>query len=94
MIQKKTPEKQSAKPKEKPDIDFAFERSNYIWLGIGLFFIALGFMLMSGGGSDNPALFDESIFNFRRTVLAPALVLAGYGIEVYAIMKKPGKDNA
>ena len=51
--------------------------------------IILGFILMSGGGSDDPNVFNEAMFNFRRITLAPILVLAGFGFEIYAIMKKP-----
>lgn len=68
---------------------FVFNKSNYVFVILGLVFIALGFILMSGGGSDDPNVFDRSIFNFRRITLAPILVLIGYIIEVYAIMKKP-----
>ena len=67
---------------------FAFGRENYILLLVGLFFLLLGFVLMLGGGSDDPAVFSDKIFNFRRLTLAPILILIGYGIEVYAIMKK------
>ena len=56
---------------------------------IGLGIIILGFILMSGGGSDDPNVFNEAMFNFRRITLAPILVLAGFGFEIYAIMKKP-----
>ena len=48
---------------------------------------------MSGGGSDNPAVFDASIFNFRRIHLAPALVLIGFAIEIYAILVNPNKEE-
>ena len=47
---------------------------------------------MIGGGSDNPDVFNEAIFNFRRLTLAPILVLIGFGIQIYAIMKRPKKD--
>lgn len=67
---------------------FAFTRENYKWVLIGLAFIVLGFLLMIGGGSDNPDVFSDKIFNFQRWTLAPMLVLAGYAIEIYAIMKK------
>lgn len=74
-----------------------FDRSKYTWLIIGLLVTALGFVLMIGGGSDDPAVFSEGIFSFRRMTLAPILVLAGYGIQIYAILKKtkntPGKDS-
>ena len=68
--------------------NFAFGRSNYVWLGIGIATLAVGYVLMSGGGSDDPNVFDESIFSFRRITLAPTVVLAGYGVIVYAILKK------
>ncbi len=64
-----------------------FDRHKYTWLIIGLAITALGFILMIGGGSDDPAVFSEGIFNFRRLTLAPILVLAGYAIQIYAIMK-------
>ena len=67
-------------------------RDNYLWVLIGIAFILVGFLLMIGGGSDNPDVFNEAIFSFRRLTLAPILVLAGFGIEIYAIMKKP-KDE-
>ena len=54
---------------------------------IGLLAIALGFILMVGGGSDDPNVFNPDIFNFRRTRLAPALVLIGFGIEIAAILR-------
>ena len=68
--------------------NFAFGRSNYVWLGIGIAILMVGYLLMSGGGSDDPNVFDESIFSFRRITLAPAVVLAGYGVIFYAILKK------
>ena len=68
---------------------FAFGRQNYKLLFIGLALILLGFILMIGGGSDDPNVFSDKIFNFRRLTLAPILVLAGYVIEIFAIMKKP-----
>ncbi|NLN96025.1 MAG: DUF3098 domain-containing protein [Bacteroidales bacterium] len=66
-----------------------FEKSNYMLLILGLIFIAIGFIFMTGGGSKDPAVFDQSIFSFRRITLAPIFVLIGYIIEIYAIMKKP-----
>ncbi len=68
---------------------FAFERENYKWMLIGLVLIVAGFLLMIGGGSDDPNVFNDSMFNFRRLTLAPILILAGYCVEIYAIMKKP-----
>jgi len=66
-----------------------FNRDNYKWVIIGLVFLLVGFLLMIGGGSDDPDVFNEAIFNFRRLTLAPILVLAGFGIQIYAIMKRP-----
>jgi hypothetical protein len=71
--------------------EFLFEKLNYKILLIGLGVIALGFILMSGGGSDNPAVFNEDVFNFRRIRLAPTLVLIGFGITIYSIFKNPKK---
>lgn len=69
---------------------FLFEKVNYKILLIGIAVIALGFILMSGGGSDDPKVFSDAIFNFRRIRLAPTVVLIGFGITIYAILKNPG----
>ena len=65
-----------------------FGKRNYKFMIIGLFFIAVGFILMSGGGSDDPNIFNEEIYSFRRIRLAPVLVVTGFIIEVYAILTK------
>lgn len=78
-----------AKAPEVTTTTFAFDKKNYRLLLIGLAFIILGFLLMIGGGSDDPDVFNEEIFSFRRLTLAPILILAGYVIEIFAIMKKP-----
>jgi len=82
-----SPDKQ--KPSNPASSDMPFGRQNYILLLIGLAFIIVGFLLMIGGGSKDPKVFSYDIFNFRRLTLAPILVLAGYVIEIFAIMKKP-----
>jgi hypothetical protein len=74
--------------KEKAQGDFAFGRINYILMLAGLGLILLGFILMSGGGSENPNEFNEEIFSFRRITLAPLMVLAGFALEVVAIVKR------
>ena len=79
------------KPLHKQDLNFVFVRKNYIVMGIGLAVIALGFILMSGGGSEDPNVFNPEIYNFRRIRLAPTLVLLGFAIEVYAILLNPNK---
>ena len=58
---------------------------------IGLIIIAIGFILMAGGGSEDPAVFNEEIYNFRRIRLAPTLVIIGLIIEIYAILANPKK---
>jgi hypothetical protein len=68
--------------------EFLFDGINYKILLIGIGVIALGFILMSGGGSDNPNVFNEEIFSFRRIRLAPTTVLIGFGITIYSIFKK------
>jgi hypothetical protein len=73
--------------------EFIFQKKNYMFMFIGIAFIALGFILMSGGGSDDPNIFNEEIYNFRRIRLAPTLVLIGLGIEVYAILLNPHKKR-
>ncbi|MEE2953836.1 MAG: DUF3098 domain-containing protein [Bacteroidota bacterium] len=67
---------------------FLFTKTNYTLLIIGLFFIALGLILMIGGGSEDPNQFNYEIFNFRRLTLSPILILIGFIIEVFAIMYK------
>ena len=72
---------------ENNEPEFLFNKSNYTVLLIGLGVIALGFILMSGGGSEDPNVYSEEIFNFRRIRLAPTTVLAGFGIVIYSIFK-------
>lgn len=69
--------------------EFIFHRKNYKFMLIGIGFIALGFILMAGGGSDDPNIFNPEIYSWRRIRLAPALVLIGFAIEVYAILLNP-----
>ncbi|WP_298793418.1 DUF3098 domain-containing protein [uncultured Allomuricauda sp.] len=78
---------------QKPAKTFVFQKKNYIFLFIGLGLIALGFILMTGGGSDDPNVFNPDIYNFRRIRLAPTLVLIGLGIQVYAILLNPNKNK-
>ena len=67
--------------------EFIFSKKNYRIMIIGLGVIVLGFILMIGGGSKDPDVFNPDIFNFRRIRLAPALVLIGFGIEISAILR-------
>lgn len=68
--------------------EFVFAKTNYMFLLIGLAIIALGFILMSGGGNDDPAKFNEAIYNFQRIKLAPTVVFVGFGVIIYSIFKK------
>lgn len=69
-----------------------FSKQNYILLIIGLVILAIGYILMSGGGSEDPTQFNPEIFNSRRIVVAPIVVLAGYIFIIYAILKNPGEN--
>ena len=79
------------KNSKKNNKEFIFKKSNYLIMIVGIIFIGLGFLLMSGGGSDDPNIFSTEIYNFRRIRLAPSLVLIGFGIQVYAILYKVKK---
>ncbi len=68
---------------------FAFGKENYILILIGVGLIVLGFILMSGGGSKDPNVFNMEMYSFRRITLAPILILIGFGVEIVAIMKRP-----
>ena len=70
---------------------FVFQRKNYIFMIVGLLFIAIGFILMSGGASKDPNVFNPEIYNFRRIRLAPTLVLIGFAIQVFAILTSSTK---
>ena len=71
--------------------EFLFGKRNYTIMLIGLAVIALGFILMAGGGSDDPNVFNPEIYSWRRIRLAPTLVIVGLGIEIYAILANPKK---
>ena len=70
---------------------FLFGKRNYVIMLIGIAVIALGFILMAGGGSDDPKVFNPDIYSWRRIRLAPTLVIIGFGIEIYAIFANPKK---
>ncbi len=72
---------------------FAFSKKSYIILIIGLLLIVIGFLLMIGGGSDDPEVFNPAIFNFQRLTLAPIVILAGFVVEIFAIMWRPKSSN-
>lgn len=67
-----------------------FGRENYIWMLAGLLVLALGFLLMAGGKSSDPNIFDpKEVYSTTRITIAPILIIAGFVIEIVAIMKKP-----
>jgi len=67
-----------------------FDKENLKWMALGLVVIAIGFILMAGGKSSNPNVFDtKDVYSFRRITIAPILIIAGFIIEIIAIMRKP-----
>jgi hypothetical protein len=69
---------------------FALGKQNYMLLAIGFVIIIIGFLLMIGGATKDPNVFNaDEIFSFRRVTLAPVIILFGFVFEIYAIMKKP-----
>jgi cell division protein FtsN len=83
-----------AKKKTDTRKHLAFSRENYKLMIIGVVIIIIGFILMTGGKAENPQQFNPDVFSFRRITLAPVVVLAGFALEIYAIMKKPKEDKS
>ena len=77
----------------KGEKQFALGKENLRLLVIGFGIIILGFLLMVGGGSADPTVFNKEIFSFQRITLAPIVVMIGFVFEIYAIMKKPGSEK-
>ena len=78
---------QQKDPKEI-ESKMALGKKNLAMMAIGVAIIVLGFVLMAGGGSEDPNVFNYEMFSFRRITLAPLLVIGGFAFEIYAIMKK------
>ena len=72
--------------------EFALGKENFKLLLIGFGIILLGFILLMGSANENPKVFNNDIYSFRRTVLAPLVILSGFIFEIYAIMKKTKQD--
>lgn len=84
------PPKDTSKGKKQGNSLFLFDKTNYYIMFAGLALILLGFVLMAGGKSTDPHVFNkEEIYSFRRITLAPILIIAGFVVEVVAIMRKP-----
>ncbi|MDE3211653.1 MAG: DUF3098 domain-containing protein [Bacteroidota bacterium] len=92
-ITKATPAAQKAPVAQapaKPQPDFLFGKENYKWMIIGAVILALGFFLMAGGKSPDPNVFNDNvIYSPVRITVAPILIIAGFVVEIFAIMKKP-----
>jgi len=72
---------------------FSFNKANYKLLLIGLAVNILGYILMIGGANEDPNVFDGEMFSTTRITIAPMFIVAGFGIIIYSIMKKPKKDQ-
>lgn len=70
-----------------------FQKMNYILFFIGLFFLALGYVLMIGGSSTDPDVFSEKMYDFQRLTLSPILIVIGFVIEIFAIMWRPKTED-
>lgn len=75
------------------DTGFAIPKENYKFILIGIGIILLGYILMAGGKSDDPKVFNPEVFSFRRITFAPMLILAGFVFEIWAIMRTPKNDQ-
>lgn len=79
-----------AKKIAKDNPRFAMPPQNLYIALAGLALMILGYILMTGGGTDDPNIFTgEQMFSFRRIVVSPLLIIAGFVVEIVAIMKKP-----
>lgn len=70
-----------------------FEKENYLILIVGVAVVILGFLLMLGGGSDDPNVFSPEVFSFRRITLAPIVVVSGFLVVGYSIFHSPKKSS-
>jgi len=89
MADKKVVVKLKEEPAPKKQAQFIFDKLNYQLLIGGLAVLLIGFMLMAGGGAEDPAKFDPAMFSFRRVTLGPIVVVIGFVMEGVAIMYRP-----
>ena len=80
------------KNKKPSNKELLFAKKNYLISFIGIIFIIIGYVMMSGGGSNDPNIFNYEIYNFRRIKLAPLLVIIGLAIQFYAILTSDKKQ--
>lgn len=78
---------------EQNKVQLAFGTTNYILLGIGIVLLGLGYILLIGGGSDDPNVFNDAMFDNRRLVWSPLFIVIGLVVEICAIMFRPKKEN-
>jgi hypothetical protein len=79
----------------KGDGPILYDKTNYILMGLGVLFIIVGFALMAGGKNPDPNVFDaKEVYSYRRITLAPILILIGFVIELFAVLKKPAQPAA
>jgi len=81
-----------SKKETEKKFEMALGKKNYLLLAVSFVIVIIGFLLMMGGGSESPEVFNEEVYSFRRITLAPLVVLFGFLFAIYAIMKKP-KDT-
>jgi len=74
------------------EVQFAFNKKNYMLMGIGILLLIIGFALLAGGGSTDPNVFNPEIFNSQRLIVAPLFMLSGFVLEIYAIMYRKKGD--
>ena len=75
-----------------PTNNYLFGKDNYMLMLVGVIILALGFILMVGGKSADPTKFnDAEIYSTTRITIAPILILIGFIVEIFAIMKQPKK---
>ncbi len=87
--QKRRPATASRRRKDEPQMELIFGRENYILMAVGAALVAIGLLLMSGGAMPSPEEWDpDRIYSFRRTVLAPLVIIAGLIVEIVAIFKR------
>lgn len=79
----------------KPKVGQLFDKENFTWMLIGVAILILGFVLMAGGGSEDPNVFNSSeVYSPRRITIAPIIILIGIVVEIYAIFRHPKKTGA
>ena len=87
---KQTKTTTTTKKAEVAGIGTMFDKGNFMWMLLGLAVMAIGFILMAGGKSDDPNVFNkDEVYGFRRITLAPIIILAGLVIEIVAIFRRP-----